>query len=146
MKLFSLTFFMAFISMSAYGQSFQNIVCKGSGEWKGVTGTVQTYTVNTKVESNVMSSTFVINGLSETLQFRAEFKENGFFDVIIDEGGSPRIIGNGFCHDIQCIYKASFPTFAIEESLLFVHRKLYRLARRISSEGAIMILQDVCIK
>jgi len=138
--------FVVFFSVSSYAlENFPNMTCKGDGEWKGVTGPMQTYTTDTKIADNLIQNTYNLNGKTFQYNFRVTFKENGFFDVSVEENSVQNIVGAGYCHDIQCMYKASFQNIYIEESLLFVHKKIYRLTKRVT-DSEVLILQDVCKK
>ena len=102
---------------------------KGHGRWKSADGESGTYTLNTEIKGDLMSSKYQYDGKEEEWTFTAKFDKNSFFPVMVDGGE----VGRGYCYSVQCHYEVRIGEMHLEETLTFDQGKLYRLGSKVTA-------------
>lgn len=90
----------------------------GTGHWRGPQGTSGTYSVETVVTGDTLTSRYVydVNGAQrrETVTMTLSEGQEPFFDV---RDGSGQVIGSGYRFDSRCAYRLDVHGMVVEETI-----------------------------
>ena len=114
----------------------------GKGDWQMGDGNSGSYTVETVLRGDTLTSSYEYEGATGEDQkshtMRMQFKDRTAFDVIGDTG----VVGSGYCLDRQCFYRATLQGIVIEETLRFEAGELHKFGSK-SGPGFQVVWQEV---
>ena len=99
---------------------------EGKASWKDSQDNKGTYGIKIKVENRTIKSTYNYGTHTIVYEFSVSADGNGFFTV--QSGGKE--VGNGYCMNVQCHYKAVFGDVEMQETLTFWQGNLYRVGSK----------------
>lgn len=103
----------------------------GTGDWKGPGGSTGSYTVETTISGDVVTSRYVWpqkgGDRKESTTLRFATKDGPFFDLV-NEKGEPA--GGGFCVEELCHYRIETGSLVVEETIRFLPDSLEKLGAK----------------